>query len=353
MFEKRIINLRRKIGTSGAEAALVMRPENVFYLSGYSGGEGYLVITENDQKLLTDFRYLEQAAAQAPHCEIIDIGNDFYGAVKTAFTNVKTVCFEDDYLNVVQFQKLKESNSCDWKPFNCMIESLRAVKDENELEFLRKAAQIADDAFLEVIKIIKPGVSELDIAAEMEYIMRKAGSEGPSFDFIIASGERGSLPHATASHRKILSGEMVTLDFGAIYNGYHSDITRTIAVGTPTSEMKKIYDIVHLAQAESLAMVSADIKCKVIDAKARDIIKDAGYGNNFRHGLGHGLGLKVHEEPRFNTKDESILAANMVMTVEPGIYIPKVGGVRIEDSVIVKAEGYELLTKITKDLIIL
>lgn len=353
MYNNRVEAIQHKLSELKADAVLIMNPDNVYYFSGFTGTAGYILITSQSITLLTDFRYLDQAAEQSAHCKIVDTGNDFYQAVSESLADVTNVLYEEDFLTVKQFNKLKSLIKYNWLPLEGLIEKLRVIKDEYELDFLRKAAKIADDAFLHILKYIKPGVKELEIAAELEHFMRKAGSEGPSFNFIVASGARGAMPHGVASPKEVSSGELLTLDFGAIYKGYHSDITRTVAIGEPSEKMRNIYEIVYKANAESLAMVSQGMKCKDIDAKARDIITKEGYGENFRHGLGHALGLDVHEEPRFNTKDETFLAANMVMTVEPGIYIAGVGGVRIEDSVIVKSNGYELLTNVTKELIIL
>lgn len=353
MHVKRSAALKDKLSEIKIDAALILKPENVYYISGFKGSDAYVVLTDSAINLLTDFRYLEQAEAQAPHCNIIDIGHDFYGAVRKGLGPAKSIGYEENFLTVKQFQKLQSDADYNWIAVDDVIQKLRTLKDDTELEDLRRAAKIADQAFLHILSFIKPGISEIDIAAEMEHFMRKAGSEGPSFDFIIASGERGSLPHGIASEKKITAGELITMDFGAIYKGYHSDITRTVAVGNIPLKLKAIYDLVHQAQAESLEMVKAGICCKEIDAKARGIIKSAGFGENFRHGLGHGVGLEIHEEPRFNTLDETILAPNMVVTVEPGVYLSGIGGVRIEDSVIVTKEGYELLTQVAKDLIIL
>ena len=353
MFAKRIAALQQKMSKLKADAILIMSPDNVYYFSGYTGTSGYAVITQDTIQLLTDFRYLEQASSQSAHCEIIDIGNDLYIVLKKLLASAKNIYFEEDYFTYKQYEKLQNTVTGELLPLAGTIEGLRRIKDEQELTYLRAAANMADEAFLHILKFIKPGVTELEVAVELEFFMRKKGSQGPSFEFIVASGQRGSMPHGVASDKKIASGELVTLDFGSIYQGYHSDITRTLAVGQPPADLQKIYNIVFKAQAESLAMVKAGMKCKDIDKIARDIISKEGFGDKFRHGLGHGVGLDIHEEPRFNTSDETVLDENMVMTIEPGIYIPGLGGVRIEDSVIVKQNGYELLTKVTKDLIIL
>lgn len=353
MISVRVSAIRAKMQKDNIDAFLVTRPENVYYLSGSKGVEGYLVITPDKTMIITDFRYLEQAAAQAPQCKIVDISGEIYKSMGEVLSPYASIAYEEDFLTVKQLRSLQEFIQSKWLPYDGVVEKLRMVKDEDELNSLRQAAKIADDAFLHILKIIVPGISEVEIAGEMEYFMRKAGSEGPSFEFIVASGGRGALPHGSASTKKIANGEMVTLDFGAIYNGYHSDITRTVAVGEPTDQMLKIYDLVYEAQTSALAQVQAGKRCSDIDAVARGIISDAGFGDNFRHGLGHGVGLEIHEEPRFNKVDHSILAANMVITVEPGIYLPGIGGVRIEDSVIVLPDGYELLTKVSKDLVIL
>ncbi len=238
----------------------------------------------------------------------------------------------------------------EWIPTE--LDSLRTIKDESEIELIKKAVSISDQAFAEVISVIKAGMTEMEVAAELEYRMRKLGSERPAFATIVASGVRGSLPHGTASNKVIQEGELVTMDFGAVYQGYHSDITRTICVGKASQKQKELYHIVLDAQLNGLAAVCAGKKNNAVDMAARYVITQNGYAENFGHGLGHGVGLEIHEWPRLSPKAEPMVLENgIVVTVEPGIYIPEWGGIRIEDTVVVTSNGCNKLTQSTKKLL--
>ncbi|MBP2634170.1 MAG: pepQ 2 [Firmicutes bacterium] len=352
MTDQRLIHLRKLMAEQGLDAVIVTKPENRRYFSGFSGSAGMLLISEQAQILFTDFRYIEQAKKQAPDYEIVRHGASMFTTLaehinKREFVRVG---FESDYVTWDTHQKLIEHLSrLELRPIN--LDMLRKIKEQAELKLIQHAVQIADAAFDHILTIIRPGISELEIALQLEYQMRKLGSEKPAFDTIVASGFRGALPHGQASDKIIEAGDFVTMDFGAVYQGYHSDITRTVVAGKATNKQREIYDIVLNAQLASIAALTATKTGVEIDLIARQIIADAGYADNFGHALGHGVGLAIHEEPRLSSAYTDELAANMVVSVEPGIYLPDWGGVRIEDLVVISAAGCQVLTASNKKLI--
>ena len=337
----------------GIEGMLITKPENRHYFSGFSGSAGTLLISDHESKLLTDFRYIEQAAAQAKQCEILRYTASPYElladtAVKLGLTRIG---FESDFVTYDMYTKLTEGMST-IHLLPVQIDELRMMKDENEVAAIKKAVEIADSAFVHILSFIKPGISEQTVALELEYQMRKLGAEKPAFDTIVASGKRGALPHGIASKKIIELGDFVTMDFGAVYQGYHSDITRTICMGSPTDKQRQLYDIVLTAQLAGVEAVQPGKTGREVDAVARKIIVDAGFGDYFGHGLGHGLGLYIHEDPRLSPSNtQTVLMESMVVTVEPGIYLPEWGGIRIEDTVLVSTDGCQILTASSKHLI--
>jgi Xaa-Pro aminopeptidase len=352
----RIAMLRERMNTEELDAILVTSGFNRRYISGFTGSSAYLLITSDKAYLLTDFRYIQQAEEQAPEFEIIRHQGSLSEEVGKQLQKLKvhTIGFEKQHVTYATYEELQQrAANVKWVPIEGILEELRLIKTEQELATIQKACQIADDAFQHILGYIKPGVTEKEAAIELEFKMRKLGAQGPSFDTIIASGERGALPHGVASDKIIRSGELVTLDFGAYYQGYVSDITRTVAVGEPSEKMKEIYEIVRLAQENGVANVKPGLTGKQADALTRDLIRDAGYGEFFGHSTGHGIGLEVHEGPGLSSKSDVVLKPGMIVTVEPGIYLPHVGGVRIEDDVVLTDNGCEILTKSPKNLIIL
>lgn len=349
----RLERLRQKMHEEKIDAYVVIRPENGRYLSGFSGGEATLYITSEKALLLTDFRYIEQATAQAPEFDIIKTGQDHFETVAEIGQQARRVGFEGDFVTYVNFGKLKKGlPQAELLSLPDLVSHLRSVKDQAEIETLRQAVKIADDAFANVLKSIEIGQTEEKIGLDLEYSMRLAGASGGSFEFIVASGVRSALPHGTASSKKVQSGEFLTMDFGAIYQGYCSDITRTVFLGEPEDKHREVYEVVLAAQRAGIAAVAPGRTGKEVDAVARKIIVDAGYGDYFGHGLGHSVGLAIHEGPNLNMREERVLEAGMVITVEPGIYIPNWGGVRIEDIVLVTENGCEVLTQAPKEFII-
>jgi len=349
----RLERMRQKMREEKIDAYVVIRPENGRYLSRFSGGEATLYITAAKAFLLTDFRYIEQATAEAPEFEIIKTGQDHFEALADLGQQAQRVGFEGDFVSYVNYGKLKEGFShAELLSLPNLVTYLRSVKDQMEIETIRQAVKIADDAFADVLKSIEIGQTEAEIGLDLEYSMRRAGASGGSFQFIVASGVRGALPHGMASSKKIVSGEFLTMDFGAIYQGYCSDITRTVFLGEPEDKQRDVYEVVLAAQRAGIAAVAPGRTGKEVDAVARKIIVDAGYGDYFGHGLGHSVGLAIHEGPNLNMREERVLEPGMVVTVEPGIYIPDWGGVRIEDIVLVTDDGCEVLTQAPKEFII-
>lgn len=352
MTANRLNNLRRSLPEE-VDALLVLKPENRTYVSGFTGSSGYLVVGKQGDFMLTDFRYAEQAAAQCPGVEIIDYAPDLHISLneQLAKAGIDRLGFEGDFVPHATWTTLGEKLDAVLVPCAGLVEKLRMVKDEGELAAMQKAAQIAEAALEEILPIIKPGVTEAHVALELEIAMRRLGSQGASFNTIAASGPRSSLPHGRASERKIMPGDFLTLDFGAMYNGYCSDITRTFVVGKATAEQRRVYDTVLQAQLKALSAVRPGILGKDVDKVARDYITEQGFGERFGHGLGHGVGRMVHEGPSAGSKSEDTLAAGNVITVEPGIYIPEWGGVRIEDMVVVTEDGYRNFNVFTKELV--
>ena len=356
VIEKRLENLRSRMKKEKLDAALVTKRENYMYLSGFTGSSAYLVITGNDAVLVTDFRYAEQAGKQASLYEISTYRGSTVKGLNDVIESkkIERLGFEESNLTVDKYNEYKEKlNVKELVAFGGMLEGLREIKDSEELGLIKKAVNIADDTFAHVLKLIRPGVAEVELAAEMEYFMRRQGATGTSFESIVASGKRSSMPHGVASEKKLEPGDAITFDFGALYQGYCSDMTRTVFLGRPDEELKKIYKIVLEAQLTTSAGVKKGLSGKDIDMIARELIAREGYGENFGHGLGHGVGLEIHEEPRLSMAGVKIMENGMVVTVEPGIYIDGFGGVRIEDMVVVNDNDPVILTASTKEMLVI
>lgn len=355
-MEKTITELRVERLASGlkdGEFLLVTDLKNVRYLSGYTGTSGIVLLSSAKAYFLTDFRYVEQAKIQCPHLELVVHKPIVWDSVADLLGEAEVLYVEESNLTLASYNQLKSRIKAEIKEAKGPVEKLRMVKSPEEIELISIAARITDEAFMEICGMIKPGVTEMEIARELEFSMKRKGASHISFDFIVASGPRGALPHGVASDRVIQEGEFVTMDIGAVYQGYHSDMTRTVAVGEVSAELKKIYDIVYKAQMASLEAVAVGKTGAEIDKVARDIIQEHGYGDYFGHSLGHGVGLDIHEGPRVSAASDTVLEENMIITIEPGIYLPDVGGVRIEDLVVVEKTGARRLSLSSKDLIVL
>ena len=354
---ERIGRLLRLAGLGKGEAILIHKPSNVFYLSGYTG-EGLLLIAEGLSAIVTDFRYVEQAQNQAPGWQVHSIsplkGHIKLSAELAAKAGIRTVLYEDDQVTVKQYAAIQQAfEGCQFRPLNQLPEKLRQVKDAGELSHIRRACAISCQAFEQLLPRIKPGMTEKQIKHDLEFTMLALGADGIAFSTIVASGPNGSLPHAIAGDRQLQKGDMITFDFGALSGGYCADMTRTIALGEPDPQMRKIYDIVLHAQKTCQDALAPGKDCKAIDQIARDIIGEAGYGECFGHGLGHAVGIDIHEDPRLSQTANATLEPGIVMTVEPGIYVPGLGGVRIENSCVITQDGAESLVTAPRELIIL
>lgn len=354
MFEARVGELRRELSGTGVDAFLVNSFYNIRYLSGFNGDSGWLLITPDKSLLITDFRFLIQAKAEASGCEIVMYEGKMLDTLNELLSRerIQHLGFESEHCTYEEYQRLVSALSgIKLTGLPSLVEKLRIQKDNSEIEAIRRAVQISDAAFEHVLDFIKPGVREFEIAAEIEYWMRRKGADKPSFDTIIGSGFRGALPHGTASDRRVEKGDLIVMDFGAVYQGYCSDMTRTVVVGQASPEQRKVYDIVLKAQLAAVDALKPGTRCLDLDAVARRIIGEHGYGGNFGHGLGHGVGLEIHEAPAVNTRNGDELLQGMVVTIEPGIYLDGWGGIRIEDTVLVTADGCEVLTQSGKNLI--
>lgn len=351
----RIKKLLNKLNQSNIDAIIIYDRNNIRYLSGFSGSSAYLYISNNKSIMLTDFRYIEQASKQCPDFEIIDHGE--LGVLKTIKKfaiddNVSKIGFESEIITFNQYKEIKEIfQKFQLIETKSLVEEIRMIKDDEELSYIKKAAEIADNAFTHILSFIKVGITEIDIALELEYFMKRNGASSLAFSTIVASGKNSSLCHAEPSLKKIEQGDFLTMDFGCMFNGYCSDMTRTIVIGKADNKQKEIYNTVLKAQLEALSIVKEGLTGKEVDKIARDIIHEAGFKGYFGHGLGHSVGLFIHEDPRLSPKGFTILKENMVVTIEPGIYVPDFGGVRIEDLICVKENGYVNFTHSNKELI--
>lgn len=334
---------------------IITKPENIRYFSGFTG-EGALVLTGEKNTVITDFRYTEQAESQSPGWEIIQTSRDLRlpAAIGRALnaSGAKSAYYESDHVTVKMLKDLSEAlEGIELMEASDAADAARAIKSAEEIELHRRAAALTDQAFEYILTRLRPGVTEMQLKAELDFYFVTHGAEGASFNAIIASGPNGSLPHAEPSERKIEIGDFVTFDFGCKIGGYCSDFTRTVAVGKVDPKLDAIYQVVLQAQLAGVAAVRPGIEAGAVDKVCRDIITDAGYGENFGHGTGHGVGLLIHEAPRLGVDSDTVLKPGMIVTVEPGIYLPGIGGVRIEDLVCVTETGCEVLSRYAKELI--
>lgn len=352
----RLNELRRVMKAKKLDSFLVTSLENIRYLSGFTGSNALLVITSSGVTFLTDTRYTLQSKNEVSGCKRIITRRDLIeeAAGRKLFLRRNRIGFESQHTVHAQFRKLRKLvRHASLVPTEELVETIAIVKDTGELNAIGQAVKITDRVFHEVVKKIRPGVTELDLAAEISYLHKKFGAEKDAFESIVASGKRGSLPHARPTAHRIKKGEFVTLDFGCTYRGYNSDLTRTVAVGTASKRMREMYAAVLHAQREAIAAARAHMPASDLDGIARGSLTNRGYGKYFSHSLGHGLGLHVHERPRVSFLSKESLLAGSVITIEPGIYIPGVGGVRIEDDVVLDEKGCTVLNKAPKELLIL
>lgn len=349
---KRVQEINRQLNI---DALLISNGNNMRYVSGFAGETGYLYISQNRHAIITDFRYTFQAENEASGYEIITIASGGYEEAINdilSLDNVNRLGFEANDMMYARYEELKDKlNVAELVPIGDEVTRLRRIKTSRELEYIKQAQAIGDKVFKEILDFIKPGMTELEIAARIEYLLKLYGGQRTSFEAIVASGVNSSMPHAVPTLKKVEVGDFITMDYGCVYEGYCSDMTRTIVLGKASDKQKEIYNIVLEAQLAALDFIKAGRKGKEVDKIARDIINNAGYEGCFGHGLGHSVGLFIHENPRLSPSEDDILEAGMIETVEPGIYVRGFGGVRIEDLVVVTEDGHENFTHSNKNLI--
>ena len=349
-----LVTLQAFLQNEKYDGAILTSPVNLHYFAGFTGTTAVAFIGPKSAYILTDSRYTEQAKSECEGYEVIQYTKDVYETIKDLVNDsgatLQTCCFEGSIMSVDVFQQLCDTLD-DTEFLSLNFATLRAVKREDELASLREAFRIGDEAFAAMLPQLRVGMTENEARIILETEMLQRGSREPSFATIVASGYRSSMPHGVASDKVMERGDFVTFDFGAMYNGYHSDMTRTIVLGKATDFQKKLYSIVLEAQMRGVAGVKAGVSGKEIDTICREYIQEQGYGSYFGHGTGHGVGLDIHELPVASPRSNDILASNMVVTVEPGIYLPGEMGLRIEDTVIVTEEGCEILSQTPKELI--
>jgi Xaa-Pro aminopeptidase len=347
----RLENLIKLLPEHGLDALLVSQPENRRYLSGFTGSAGVLIITPQRALLATDFRYYQQVKAQAPDFELVQVPQATHTALAEAIAGLgaRRLGFESQDLTVATFEQWKSAMpDAEWVPTSGLVERLRVIKDASEVAVMREAIRIADEAMIHIMGWIHPGVTEREIAWELEVHMRTRGAEALSFTTIVASGPNGDMPHAITTERAVQPGDGITIDMGARFKGYCSDLTRSFVVGQPSAKYRHVWETVLQGQLAAEQAIRAGLAGLEADAVARKIIYAAGYEGMFGHGLGHGVGLAIHEGPRASMSSTDTLQTGTIVTVEPGVYIPGWGGVRIEDMVLVTDQGCEVLTQAPK-----
>lgn len=345
----RAAEVKKTLKEHELDGVLISSYENRRYVSGFTGTDGLMLITNDEALLFVDGRYTLQAQLEAKEFTVIEFKANPFEILKDY--NLKNLSIEDKKLPFGDYKKLKEIlpqthvHNGSW-----IFDDMRSVKSPDEISKIQKAALIADSAFEHILKFINVGMSEKEISLELEYFMRINGAQGISFDTIVASSARSALPHAQPTDREIEHGDILLMDYGCIFEGYCSDMTRTVVIGEINDEQRRIYEIVLAAQEAGLKSIKNNVKCKDVDLASREVIESSGYGQNFTHSLGHGVGINVHEQPVLSPRSDKILKTGNVVTVEPGIYIQNKFGVRIEDLVVVTEDGYINLTSSSKEI---
>jgi len=354
-YRERIAQLQRLVRKQGLGSLLVTSPVNRFYLSGFTGEAGILLVEPGRATLITDGRFTTQAAQEAPRVPVVLQKDGLYRTCGELLgrRKLRNVGFGSDHLTVAQLLALQKAagSGVRFQASPGLVESLRAAKNAGELAQMRKAAVLASEVVEAAIRLLKPGIREFEVAAEIEYQMRSRGASGPAFETIVAFGRRAALPHARPTAKRLKRGELVVLDLGAILGKYCSDITRTVFAGKAPAKVKAWYRAVQEAQAAATDKVAAGRTCGEVDAAARGVLAAHRLDRYFVHSTGHGLGLEVHEDPRVTKGQKTLLASGNVITIEPGVYVPGVGGIRIEDDVVVSNSGNEVLTRASRDFI--
>ncbi len=347
----RMARARELLRAPAVDALLLQKPENRRYVTGFTGSAGLALLTAADAWLAVDFRYEEQAESEASTWTIVRGGRDPLGALAAALRDraPRRIGFESEFVPYAQVERLREKLApAELAPL-AGVDRIRWVKDADEIAAIARAAEIADAGYGHLSELLRPGLSERAAALEMEIAMRRMGAERLAFEMVLASGPRSALPHGRATDRTLHAGDLVTIDFGAVWSGYCSDCTRTVVLGQADERQRRVHGVVLEALQASLAMIRAGVACRDVDARARAVIAAAGFGDAFGHSLGHGVGLDVHEGPRLSPQEDAALEPGMVLTVEPGIYLPGWGGVRVEDLVVVTEDGCRVLTRAPRE----
>ena len=355
-FQARIDNLKEKLTSQKLDGLYITNLTNVRYLTGFTGSAGSLLILDETQHFFTDGRYIEQSKNQVKNSQIHIVGSSHFQAIsdKKLIANNSSIGFESDFMSVNLYDALKNlMGNIQWEKTSGIVEELAAVKDSLEIESLKTAIEITDDVFDKIIPELKIGAKEKDISAKISYLFKMNGADGDSYDSIIGSGYLGALPHARPTSKKFENGDFVVMDFGALYNGYHADMTRTVVIGEASEKHKEIYSIVLESQLQGIKVAKAGITGAEVDKACRTVIEKAGYGNKFIHSTGHGIGLEVHTYPRLSSLNTKALLENYVVTIEPGIYLAGWGGVRIEDDCLIEKTQCTPLNRSTKEMLVL
>lgn len=353
---KRVDKLKERLAKESLDGMLVTNLTNVRYLSGFTGSTASCLILDGKSYFISDGRYLTQSSKQVQGMEIIIDSGSHLKIIRdnNLISNSATLGFEADFLTVSNMDKLRELfPKTQWEATTRFVEEIAAVKDNSELRILRAAVELTDKVFDQLIPELKPGAVEREVAAKISFAYKILGADGDSFNPIVASGPNSALPHAVSSDREFQDGDFVVMDFGAQYQGYHADMTRTVAIGSVTDRHREVYAVVQEAQKRGCDAARAGMTCRELDDVTRNYISDKGFGDYYVHGTGHGIGLEVHTMPRVSQISDDTLLENYVVTIEPGIYIPEWGGVRIEDDVIIRKDGCEVLNRSTKELLVL
>ena len=353
MREKRFSRVLDVMARLSLNACLIRGMENIYYLTGFTGSEGSLLVTRGDVVLMTDFRYITYAKEVTTGITLVEIrpGDDTLPGLCSRY-GIRRLGFDAFHTTYQVYQELKETMAdVELVPAGKDIEEIRACKEPEEIDIMRQALGIATEAFNVVYPTITAGRTEKDIANELDYTMRRLGADEPSFETIVASGPRAALPHARPENRAVQAGEVVIIDFGCRFGGYCTDETCTVGIGRVEGRMKEVHEVVNEARKKGIEKAQAGVPVRDLDAVVRGFIEEAGYGEFFKHGTGHGVGVAVHEAPAISGRTDGILEENMVVTIEPGIYLPNAGGVRLEDMVLIGSKGGQVLTQLRKELL--
>ena len=355
IFQNRLNKLHEYISIKNYDGMYITNSTNIRYLTGFTGSAGLLLVLDQSAYFFTDGRYIQQSKEQVQNAKINIISNSYFDELKNHnfLSSKMNIGFESEHMSFSYYETMITNfPKINWISTTSIVENLAAIKDNEEIESLKTAIEITDEVFTKIIPEIKQGVTEKYISTKISYLFKMNGAEGDSYESIIAGGPRSALPHARPTDRKFEKGDFIVMDFGALYNGYHADMTRTLVVGKPTNKHTEIYDIVLESQLNGISTARSGIPCSEVDNACRSIIKENGYGDMFTHSTGHGIGLEVHTLPRVHKNNHDLLKQNQVITIEPGIYIPDWGGVRIEDDCLILDSSCLPLNKSSKELII-